>query len=37
VATDLVLAALGEVHPVKAVAKSARKALFQRRSWSGPS
>jgi hypothetical protein len=37
VATELVLAALGQVHPVKAVAKAARKALFQRRSWSGPS
>ena len=35
-ATELVLAALGEIHPVKVVAKAARKALFKRRSWSGP-
>lgn len=34
-ATEVVLAAIGEVHPVKAVAKAARKALFKRRSWSG--
>jgi len=34
-ATDTVLAAIGEVHPAKAVAKAARKARFQRRSWSG--
>ena len=34
-ATDGVLAALGEVHPVKAVAKAARKARFQRRSLLG--
>jgi hypothetical protein len=34
-ATELVLAAIGEVHPVKAVSKSARKALFKRRSWNG--
>ena len=32
-ATELVLAALGETHPVKVVAKAARKALFKRRSW----
>ncbi len=35
-ATEFVLAAIGEVHPVKAVSKAARKAVFQRRSWSGP-
>lgn len=35
-ATEVVLAAIGEVHPVKVVAKSARKALFKRRSWTGP-
>ncbi len=35
-ATELVLAAIGEVHPVKVVAKAARKALFKRRSWKGP-
>lgn len=35
-ATEIVLAALGEIHPVKAVAKAARKALFKRRSWTGP-
>lgn len=35
-ATEFVLAAIGEVHPVKAVAKAARKALFQRRSRNGP-
>ena len=34
-ATEVVLAAIGEVHPVKAVAKAARKALFKRRSWNG--
>jgi hypothetical protein len=34
-ATDTVLAAIGEVHPAKAVAKAARKARFQRRSWAG--
>ena len=34
-ATDTVLAAIGEVHPAKAVAKAARKARFQRRSWTG--
>lgn len=34
-ATGLVLAAIGEVHPVKVVAKAARKALFKRRSWTG--
>jgi hypothetical protein len=33
-ATEAVLAAIGELHPSKAVAKAARKALFQRRSWS---
>jgi hypothetical protein len=32
-----VLAAIGELHPSKVVAKAARKAVFQRRSWSGPS
>ncbi|MGI8807531.1 MAG: hypothetical protein ACR2KK_06765 [Acidimicrobiales bacterium] len=35
-ATEFVLAAIGELHPVKPVAKAARKALFQRRSWNGP-
>lgn len=35
-ATEVVLAAIGEVHPVKVVAKAARKALFKRRSWNGP-
>ena len=35
-ATELVLAAIGEIHPVKVVAKAARRALFKRRSWSGP-
>lgn len=35
-ATELVLAAIGEMHPVKAVAKAARKALFKRRSWNRP-
>lgn len=30
-----VLAAIGEVHPTKVVAKAARKARFQRRSWLG--
>ena len=35
-ATEVVLAAIGEVHPVKVVAKAARKALFKRRSWTGP-
>lgn len=35
-ATEFVLAAIGEVHPVKVVAKAARKALFKRRSWTGP-
>lgn len=34
-ATDAVLAAVGEVHPAKAVAKAARKARLQRRSWAG--
>lgn len=34
-ATDTVLAAIGEVHPTKVVAKAARKAGFQRRSWLG--
>lgn len=34
-ATDSVLAAIGEVHPAKGVAKAARKAGFQRRSWLG--
>jgi hypothetical protein len=28
-----VLAAIGEAHPAKTVAKAARKAVFQRRSW----
>lgn len=32
-ATDTVLAAIGELHPTKIVAKAARKARFQRRSW----
>ena len=32
-ATDTVLAAIGELHPTKVVAKAARKAGFQRRSW----
>lgn len=32
-ATDAVMAAIGELHPTKAVAKAARKAQFQRRSW----
>jgi hypothetical protein len=36
-ATEFVLAAIGEMHPVKSVAKTGRKALFQRRSWSGRS
>ena len=36
-ATEFVLAAIGEMHPVKSVAKAGRKALFQRRSWSGRS
>lgn len=34
-ATDTVLAAIGELHPTKVVAKAARKASFQRRSWLG--
>lgn len=34
-ATDAVLAAIGELHPTKIVAKAARKARFQRRSWVG--
>lgn len=34
-ATDTVLGAIGEVHPTKVVAKAARKARFQRRSWLG--
>lgn len=32
-ATDAVLAAIGELHPAKVVAKAARKARFQHRSW----
>ena len=32
-ATDAVLAAIGELHSAKVVAKAARKARFQRRSW----
>ena len=32
-ATDMVLAAIGELHPTKIVAKAARKARFQRRSF----
>lgn len=32
-ATETVLAAIGETHPAKAVAKAARKALFRRRGW----
>ena len=35
-ATIAVLTAIGEVHPVKSVAKAARKGAFQRRSWNGP-
>jgi len=34
-ATDTVLAAIGDLHPTKIVAKAARKARFQRRSWLG--
>jgi hypothetical protein len=35
--TDLVLTGISELHSVKGVAKSARKALFKRRSsWQGP-
>ncbi len=34
-ATDIVLAAIGEIHPERVVAKAARKARFQRRSWLG--
>ncbi len=35
--TDLVLMGISEVHSVKAVSKSARRALFKRRSsWRGP-
>lgn len=34
-ATGTVLAAIGEIHPAKVVAKAARKASFQRRSWLG--
>jgi hypothetical protein len=34
-ATDTVLAAIGELHPAKPVAKAARKARFKRRSWLG--
>ncbi|MGH9113171.1 MAG: hypothetical protein ACRDZN_12890 [Acidimicrobiales bacterium] len=32
-ATDAVLTAIGDTHPAKVVAKAARKARFQRRSW----
>ncbi len=32
-ATENVLAAIGDLHPVKAVAKAARKAAMQGRSW----
>lgn len=32
-ATDTMLAAIGEMHPSKVVAKAARKARLQRRSW----
>lgn len=32
-ATDTVLAAIGDEHPSKIVAKAARKAVFKRRSW----
>lgn len=32
-ATEAVLAAIGELHSAKVVAKAARKAQFQRRSW----
>jgi len=34
-ATDVVLAAIGGLHPERVVAKAARKAHFQRRSWLG--
>lgn len=34
-ATDTVLEAIGELHPSKVVAKAARRARFQRRSWLG--
>jgi len=34
-ATDTVLGAIGELHPSKIVAKSARRARFQRRSLHG--
>ena len=34
-ATDKVLAAVGEQHTSRPVAKAARKARFQRRSWNG--
>lgn len=34
--TEFVLAALGETHPAKKVAKAARKGLFRRRSWAVP-
>lgn len=34
-AADPVLAAIGETHPAKTVAKAARKARFQRRRWLG--
>jgi hypothetical protein len=34
-ATDTVLAAIGELHSSKPVAKAARKARFKRRSWLG--
>jgi hypothetical protein len=34
-ATDAVLGAIGELHPTKIVAKAARRARFQRRSWVG--
>jgi hypothetical protein len=32
-ATEAVLTALGRTHPSKVVAKAARRAVFQRRSW----
>ena len=32
-ATPMVLEAIGKTHPVKAVAKAARKAVLQHRSW----
>lgn len=34
-AADMVLVAIGDLHPARVVAKAARKARFQRRSWLG--